>query len=547
MKLIDISKHVATPAKILMTIVILLIALSFLQIFVGEMVREFLYTIYKQTNDQPSEEPSLAEQRINRIYHSDKVFLPDGTIHLVYAIGHKYYRTERDQRDKSIEEQIYDTNDNLLWEGSPKDRPYEYLSWTPYGGRDSFRQYHMNRIQRVAPELTQSLDIPVQHQEILLQTWRYCPRNDIFIGYSAKGKKIGYFGSTGFADSKSKAKPFGRFKNFIAWCPRNSYSPTLLWQTTRYIYQINFEKQQAKLILENPKEDNEQLFALTWGSFKSSTIDETAAKKCRPLVNCTTKGGRHYLIMQEPDQVVTVTIPQEWQKWVSNICRFTATKQSTYLYRHWIEFNKMPDYFLQRKLNRQWHYDYRTKPKKSWFELYRVDNHGNFNLLNRFGCTIPSKRQPAVRPGMKVRDYISGFSPPLYDLLLSMFGRWISLLAYNTQNMPVFNIIIRAIDHLRPSINILNWIISAIMMGFICLHGWPRRTSRAKFIFWMVFAGLFNLAGLLTYLALNHTVVIRCPSCGRRRGLTQVNCVRCRAELPAPERGKLDLILSAST
>jgi hypothetical protein len=541
MKLIDISKHVATPAKVLMTVFILLIAMSILQIIVEGIVQELFYVKDKQANDQPSKEPSQAEQRIKRIYHSDKVFLPDGTIHLVYAIRPIYYRAERDQWDKGIKEQIYDTNDNLLWEGPPKDRPYEYLSWTPYGGRDSFR--HMSRTQRITPELSQSLDIPVKHQDKLLQTWRYCPRKDIFIGYNASGKRIGYFGSTGFADSKSKAKPFGKFKNFIAWCPPNSYSPILLWQTNGCMYQINFEKQQAKLILENPNEDNEELFALTWGAFKSSTIDNDAAKKCRPLVNCTTKGGRHYLIMQEPDQVVTVTTPKEWQKWVRNICRFTATKQSTFLYRHWIEFNKMPDYYLQRKLNRQWHDDYRTKPKKSWFELYRVDNQGNLNLLNRFGCTIPSQGQFVVTTGMKVRDYISGFSPPLYDLLLSMFGRWIGPLYFENENM-VVSMIIRQIDYHRPSINIFNWILSAIMMGFTCLHGWPRRTSRAKFIFWLVFVGIFNLAGLLTYLALNHTTVIKCPACGKRRGLAQVNCVRCRAELPAPVQGKFDLIFN---
>ncbi|MHC4556223.1 MAG: hypothetical protein ACYTFW_03485 [Planctomycetota bacterium] len=544
MKLINISKHIATPAKILMTILILLVVTAVLQIIVGGIVQELLKVKYKQTNNQPSEEPSQAEQRINRIYHSDKVFLPDGTIHLVCAIGNRYYRTEVDQWDKGVREQIYDTNDNLLWEGPPKDRPYEYLSWTPYGGRDSFRQYNMNQIQKVTPELSRSLDIPVKHQDKLLQTWRYCPRKDIFIGYSANGRRIGYFGSTGFADLKSKAKPFGRFKNFIAWCPPNSYSPTLLWQTTRYIYQIDFEKQQAKLILENPKEDNEQLLALTWESFKSSTIDDDAAKKCRPLVNCTTKDGRHYLIMQEPDQVVTVATPQEWQKWVRNICRFTATKQATYLYRHWIEFGKMTDYYLQSKLNQQWWDDYRTKPKKSWVELYRIDNQGNLNLLNRFSCTIPSQPQPAVRPWMKARDYVNSFSPPFYDLLLSIFGRWISPLVYNTPNMPVFSIIINAIDYLRPSINYLNWILSAIMMGFTCLHCWPRRTSWAKFVFWLVFVGAFNLAGLLTYLALNHTVVIKCPACRKRRGLTQVNCVRCEAVLPAPVQGKFDLIFN---
>jgi DNA-directed RNA polymerase subunit RPC12/RpoP len=82
------------------------------------------------------------------------------------------------------------------------------------------------------------------------------------------------------------------------------------------------------------------------------------------------------------------------------------------------------------------------------------------------------------------------------------------------------------------------------MVGIAFLHGWPRRTSWGKLIFWLAFTLVFNLAGLLTYLALNHTTVIKCPVCGRRRGLIQVNCVRCGAELPIPERRKTDLIFN---
>jgi hypothetical protein len=82
------------------------------------------------------------------------------------------------------------------------------------------------------------------------------------------------------------------------------------------------------------------------------------------------------------------------------------------------------------------------------------------------------------------------------------------------------------------------------MMVFVFLHGWARRTFWPRFVFWLVFVGLFNLAGLLTYLALNHTVVIKCQVCGKRRGLAWVDCVRCQAELPAPKRGKLDLIFN---
>ena len=86
----------------------------------------------------------------------------------------------------------------------------------------------------------------------------------------------------------------------------------------------------------------------------------------------------------------------------------------------------------------------------------------------------------------------------------------------------------------------VNWAISALMMGFVLWHGLPRRTSYAKFVFWLVFVGLFNLAGLLTYLALNYTAVVRCPACGRRRGLEQSICIRCNAPLPAPKPREFD-------
>jgi len=97
---------------------------------------------------------------------------------------------------------------------------------------------------------------------------------------------------------------------------------------------------------------------------------------------------------------------------------------------------------------------------------------------------------------------------------------------------------------IQPYGGVINRVLSALMMVFVFLHGWPRRTSWPRFVTWLVFVGLFNLAGLLTYLALNHTAVVKCPVCGKRRGLARVDCVRCRAELPAPERGKLDLIFS---
>ena len=102
--------------------------------------------------------------------------------------------------------------------------------------------------------------------------------------------------------------------------------------------------------------------------------------------------------------------------------------------------------------------------------------------------------------------------------------------------------VLAAVDELRPGLSVWNWILGAAMVGFAAWHCLPRRKSRGWLAFWLAFVWLFNLAGLLTYLALNHTPVIECPACGKKRGLGQARCVHCRAELPAPERGPHDLI-----
>ena len=83
-----------------------------------------------------------------------------------------------------------------------------------------------------------------------------------------------------------------------------------------------------------------------------------------------------------------------------------------------------------------------------------------------------------------------------------------------------------------------------MMMAFALWHGWARRTSWVKLILWLIIVGAFNLAGLLTYLALNHTPVIKCPACGKKRGLEMNNCSQCGRPLPIPQRKPTDLIMA---
>lgn len=76
--------------------------------------------------------------------------------------------------------------------------------------------------------------------------------------------------------------------------------------------------------------------------------------------------------------------------------------------------------------------------------------------------------------------------------------------------------------------------LSVVMMLLTLWHGWSRKNNRLSLALWVILVGLFNVAGLLTYLALNHTTLIKCPACGKRRNLEKPNCIHCRAELPLP-------------
>jgi hypothetical protein len=97
----------------------------------------------------------------------------------------------------------------------------------------------------------------------------------------------------------------------------------------------------------------------------------------------------------------------------------------------------------------------------------------------------------------------------------------------------------------RPGYSYLNYALSAAMLAFALWHGWARRTSWGRMLCWFAVVALFGIAGLLTYLALNHTPVIKCPICGKKRGLERFNCVRCGDILPVPQRKPTDLIMTA--
>ncbi|MBW7988511.1 MAG: hypothetical protein FVQ84_00585 [Planctomycetes bacterium] len=530
MKLQNKFQYIAKPAKVFMAAFIILIAVSILQGICIGIVWTYTHTNRPRAGEKPEAELSQEEKRKERITRSTKEFLPDGTIHLISRLEHISGRINQ--------EQIYDANDNLLWEGPSDKRPYEYLSWAKQFRRyrNGFTEEQMKDTRMITIHFSRNVRVPVQSDNKTKQIWRYHPGAKYFTGYNASGDKIGYGGSTGFADSKSKVKPFDEFRLFTAWCPKDSFSPILLWQTQRRIYQINFEKQNIETIFESTDTDIEKISLHAWRDLKPGEKEYIDHNKYRPLIHCQTEDGKNHLIFRESKQQLNLSVPHP---------SFTATKQDTYV-RSFGSDSFMPK---DIKLYNKWLEERRGKPRNLWTELYKADNQGNLDLLNRYDWTAPplsGSMATGRDPRPAVKRYLSQFSPPLYDVIMRLLGRKILTSVYAYENRgDFFYGLLQMILEIRPYSGVINRIFSALMMVYVFWHGWPRRTSWAKFIFWLVFAGLFNIAGLLTYLALNHTAVIKCPACGKRRGLAQVDCVRCRGQLPAPERGKLDLIISA--
>jgi hypothetical protein len=523
-------RHLAVISRIFMTVLILLIMVAIGQLIIGEM----LFAHYYAAREQQEEHKADARMRIAT---SQKCFLPDGSIQLISRRG--YSRAGTGYRKL----QIYDVNDNLVWEGIQKDVPYEYLEWAQ-NLRNSCSDEQMRELKIITSEFSRNLDIPVNSEKRTEEVWRYDEQKDFFVGYRYRqgGGKIGYISSAGFTELKSEAKPFGKFKLFSSWVPQNSFSPILLWQTEHRFYQINFEERTVTLIFESTEPEIVFLRALSWpnpppGNKENSSIDY------RPLIHCLTNDGKHWLIMWEPEQRLTVVLPDELR---SRYVSLTATKDNIFL-RH--EGRKLWPALNYRQSPKQFHEymrEYRSKDRKEWVELYKVDD-GQLELVNRFDW---------IRPAMPLTDviqekattphrFVTTSSPPFYSVIWWIFhDKLVELTLYQGYrgSGEFTREIVELIRWSVPSIWYWNWIVSVAMVSIAFWHGWSRRTLPARLIAWLVFVGAFNIAGLLTYLALNHATVIKCHKRGKSRGLEQEQCIRCGAELPVPRQGKLDLM-----
>ncbi len=527
MSKINLLEYVSRLAKAVITLLLIMFIVFIAQLLVTELIWQYTY-------EKPSP-PKFPDDQQWRIHRAEKLFLPDGTMHLVRRID------EQDTGDY-IKEEITDVNGNVLWQGIHDERPFKYLAWplSPGEYNEFFSERQMRNILFSSiPEMSGVCEVPVRVGGEVKEVWQYDFEADAFAGYKVGGGLMGYLGADGFVTSR--AQPFGEFKGFTAWTDKDPSAVVMLWLTKRRIYQIDFRGHKVETIFNSTQSDIESIRWHQWRPMNPKDRDISDIRY-RPLIDCETADRSHHLIMRESNHIITVKLPEQmWPTqmfgyWKSKV-NFAATGNAVFLEYYERGFNPPQSH----KLLEQYQREYNSKPRPQSLQLYKVADGGKLELVNQFDWIRPLWDTPYPPDHREIyKKWVSKITPPVFNLLWYLFGD--DLYELSRRGMGMVQVYAVIITEIQPRCSFLNYILSVAMMAFALWHGWSRRTSWGRLILWLIIIGAFNLAGLLTYLGLNHTPVIKCPVCGRKRGLEKSNCVQCGNTLPVPQRRPTDLI-----
>ena len=503
MKTRDFFRCTAKPLKIFIMLSILIFIVLFFELIFFLTVRAYQYKDPWRSLYEP---PQGRQWDIKR---SQKCFLPDGTVILVGSKDNK-----RSNISKKME-MLYDANYTPLWEGAKKDRPdsYNYLEWAKGKGNEWEKRY-LHDMQKVSPPMSRALEIPVRRNDKVKEVWRYLPDEDFFIGYEFEGDEIGYIGVNGFIESKTDAEPFGQFNILYGIMPFEYETPVVIWQTDKRVFTIDFENRKTEILIDSGDKKILELRFKNW-SFVDNDSPQESKIKYQPMIQYKTDDDKYHLILFKPDQRIALNIPEQWEKYYRNTIMTTDSHDGIFLYHSTTNILKPKGYKMFSKVWTAFRKTVQSKKIPFSAELYGVDNDGDISIINTFDWIRPEfedNRRGDIEE--QLLTYATIVSPtvfhPLYTAILHFPDD-----ALNKYDNDMTSGYLMLIVLGYPRNLTVNIALSVLMMAIVLWHGRARRTSGFGLICWIVFAGLFNLAGLLTYLALNHTALIKCSACGK--------------------------------
>jgi hypothetical protein len=511
MKTRDFFKYTARPFNIFILLCVLIFITAFLEI----MSVQIFVSLTQQ------DKPPKHQGRQWDIHNSNKEFTPDGGLLLT------------EEKDKKIK--IYDANDTKLWEGDKKDRPKEHktIIWAS-GGQHTITNMSLVQTQRLTLEMSRALEIPIRQDKKIREIWRYLPDEDIFVGYKFKSEKIGYIGANGFSQSQAESKAFGDFDYSSVYVPENSENPVLLWKTKKQFFAIDFENSKTAILVDGSDANISKIQYQNWSYDGKKPVDANY----RTMLKYCTNDETIHLTLSPSDEKITIKIPKQWDDYLKSYINITATKDTIFIMHDTSDVLKPADYDKDHRIKDKFN---GTRPFEKAVnfstELYKVDKTGNLSLANKFQWTKPAYIGQVRKDHEYYLHYASVFSPPVFyygSKIIENLPKDIDEFFPRDNNDGMMRGYISLIRCFRPRMEGVCIAISVVMMLIVLWHGWSRKNNRFSLALWVILVGLFNIAGLLTYLALNHTTLLKCPACGKQRNLEKPACIHCRAGLPLP-------------
>jgi hypothetical protein len=505
------------PVQLVTTLAVCMILVLICQVIVLEISQSQARRIFERRRSR-----SVAVSEADR---TQREFLFDGTVVLV-----RQTMDPTTGRVKAI--WVAEPNNHTLYDGPPDQNPYALISWGREGAQSSQANTplrEMNRycgllagfsrvvcVRTVAPDLQHSV------------TWVYEPDLGAFAGYNLDGHVVGYLGGQGLDLRRQETHPLDKGLSLIRLKRPDSANLLGLWVATHSVYLIDFDAVTVTQVFHSNDGSIQWARANHW--------DDSNTSPYLPSVTIVMEDGRTSVYLPDSHKLIPLATPSDplWQS-----SPVLATQRGLYLRRDRIV--GAPSY-RDREAYLQWWQQNRNQPLHRIMQLLQVQDNGDLKPISSFEWTQPTRADASAlsqaRWESRINYAIGVVSPLPIRYIPDQFkhprGRYqyLRFLIEPFISAPIY----------VPA----NLVATLALAALTFVHARPRRTGWGGLVFWLVLVLVLNLAGFLTYLALNHTPVIRCPACGRCRGLMRPDCPACQALPPPPKARTTDLILSTA-
>jgi len=498
MKTRDFFKYTARPLNIFILLCVLTFIIAFWEMISAVILKSLTPPV------------SMSESEIQQIgfHRSSKMFTPDGRVFLIGRVVNGMPG-------------IYDANCTKIGEFT-KENLQKCLDW-------AWPLEHNQDLNHSSFILQAYGTFRVMINKDANEVWEYIADKEVFAGHKIKGEAIGYLGINGFSQTQTDIKPFGKPKSTSNAIDvlKDQKKHILLWQTEKRLYSIDFVNRKTEILIDSSDANISKIETHNWRYDNK----EQADANYRTMIKYCADDGNIHLILNQPDEKITIKTPEQWNNYLPNKVRVTATKDAIFLSHETSDILKPAHYDTSHEIRHEFD---NTEDANCSAELYKVDSTGNLRLVNEFRWAKPEYVPPVYKDEKYYLGYTSVVSPPVFyggsKIILNYAADFNAMFP----RMEMIRAYLRLIANFYPRNLAASIALSVAMMLLALWHGWSRKNNRLSLALWVILVGLFNVAGLLTYLALNHTTLIKCPACGKNRNLDMPTCIHCGAELPLP-------------